>query len=113
MVDDAAPSLDWASVNEIRQPDLPTGQNDDSYRAAQGRRRLPGRSDGSIPNNKSDLLNFGAYVEPEVGGPGFLNLFWHRCAGAVRHDADGLRAEPVDDRCGNGVNPTCAPRATC
>ena len=38
----------------------------------------PGEVTGSIPNNKSDLKNFGAYVESESDGPGFLNLYWLR-----------------------------------
>ena len=33
--------------------------------------------DGSIPPNKSDLLNFGVYLETNASGR-FLNLFWHR-----------------------------------
>ena len=80
-VDDAAPSIDWANVTEIRRTDAPTGQNDDSYKGGvKEDTACPGEVTGSIPNNKSDLLSFGAYVEPESGGPGFLNLFWSRVA---------------------------------
>ena len=81
-VDDTAPpSLDWANVTEIRRTDAPTGQNDDSYKGGvKEDTQCPGEVTGSIPNNKSDLLSFGAYVEPETGGPGFLNLFWSRVA---------------------------------
>ena len=79
--DNPAPSIDWVSVNEVRQPDLATGQNDDSYGGGSKEDDpCPSVGTGSIPNNKSDLLNFGAYVEPQVGGPGFLNLFWNRVA---------------------------------
>jgi hypothetical protein len=79
-VDDTAPpSLDWANVTEIRRTDTATGQNDDSYKGGvKEDTACPGEVTGSIPNNKSDLLTFGAYVEPETGGPGFLNLFWSR-----------------------------------
>jgi Prealbumin-like fold domain len=79
--DPAPPSLDWANVNEQRETDAPTGQNDDSYKGGvKEDTQCPGEVTGSIPNNKSDLLSFGAYVEPETGGPGFLNLFWSRVA---------------------------------
>ena len=38
---------------------------------------VPSVVDGSIPPNKSDLLNFGIYLETTRTGR-FLNLFWHR-----------------------------------
>jgi hypothetical protein len=104
-VDDAAPSIDWAAVNEIRRSDALTGRNDDSYAGgAKEDDTCPGTTTGSIPNNKSDLLNFGAYVEPEVGGPGFLNLFWTRVqepSGTTLMDFE-LNQSSTD--CGNGVN---------
>jgi hypothetical protein len=77
--DPAPPSIDWANVTETRRADAATGQNDDSYKGGvKEDTACPGETTGSIPNNKSDLLNFGAYTEPETGGPGFLNLFWNR-----------------------------------
>jgi hypothetical protein len=79
--DDPSPSIDWASpsVNESRRNDLATGTNDDSYSGGTKEDdACPTTTTGSIPNNKSDLLTFGAYVEPEANGPGFLNLFWTR-----------------------------------
>jgi Prealbumin-like fold domain len=80
-VDDPAPSIDWANVSESRRADAQTGQNDDSYKGGvKEDTSCPDEVTGSIPNNKSDLLNFGAYTEPEAGGPGFLNLFWTRVA---------------------------------
>jgi Prealbumin-like fold domain len=105
-VDDPAPSIDWASVSELRRADVATGQNDDSYAGgAKEADTCPGTTTGSIPNNKSDLLNFGAYVEPEAGGPGFLNLFWNRVtepSGTTLMDFE-LNQSSTD--CGNGVNP--------
>jgi Prealbumin-like fold domain len=77
-VDDAAPSIDWASVTEARQADLESGSGDDSF--GQGTKEdtaVPTVVDGSIPPQKSDLLNFGVYLET-VGNQSFLNLFWHR-----------------------------------
>ena len=75
----APPSLDWANVDDDRRADRPTGQTDDSYvGSTKEDTACPGETTGSIPNNKSDLLNFGAYTESEADGPGFLNLFWQR-----------------------------------
>ncbi|MEO8091486.1 MAG: hypothetical protein ABI726_02100 [bacterium] len=112
-LDDPAPSIDWASVpqgttpgTEARRSDAPTGRNDDSYSGgAKEDDTCPGTPTGSIPTNKSDLLTFGAYVEPEVGGAGFLNLFWQRVQepnGTTLMDFE-LNKSQTD--CGNGVNP--------
>ena len=75
-VDDAAPSIDWASVTETRATDLATGTNDDSYQGGvKEDTACPGETTGSIPNNKSDLRTFHVYREAGTGGhPGFLNL---------------------------------------
>jgi Prealbumin-like fold domain len=86
--------IDWANLADVDNPgnpapavfpekrakDLPTGQNDDSYAGGTKANTVcPDQTDGSIPNNKSDLLTFHAYTEPGVGGhPGFLNLAWSR-----------------------------------
>jgi hypothetical protein len=78
-VDGAAPSIDWASVAEIRKADPFTGSQDDSF--GQGTKEdtaVPTVVNGSIPPNKSDLLNFGVYLETTASGARFLNLFWHR-----------------------------------
>jgi Prealbumin-like fold domain len=105
-VDDSAPSIDWASVTETRRIDAATGTNDDSYAGgAKEDDACPGTTTGSIPNNKSDLLSFGAYVEPEAGGPGFLNLFWSRVnepSGTTLMDFELNQSSTL---CANGVNP--------
>jgi uncharacterized surface anchored protein len=105
-VDDPAPSIDWASVTDTRRNDLATGTNDDSY--AGGTKEddsCPGTTTGSIPNNKSDLLTFGAYVEPEVGGPGFLNLFWTRVQEPSGTTLMDFELNQSSTLCANGVNP--------
>jgi Prealbumin-like fold domain len=105
-VDDAAPSIDWASVNESRKNDVATGTNDDSY--AGGTKEddaCPGTTTGSIPNNKSDLLTFGAYVETEAGGPGFLNLFWTRVQEPSGTTLMDFELNQSSTLCANGVNP--------
>lgn len=79
VVDDGAPSLDWAGVTENRKADLPTGSGDDSF--GQGSKEdtpVPSVVDGSIPPNKSDLKNFGTYLETTANGTKFLHMFWHR-----------------------------------
>lgn len=78
-VDDASPSIDWASVAQQGGTDLATGTGDDSF--GQGSKEdtaVPADVDGSIPNNKSDLLNFGFYLETQSPGQQFLHLFWRR-----------------------------------
>jgi hypothetical protein len=105
-VDDPAPSIDWASVNEARRNDTATGSNDDSYSGgAKEDDACPGTTTGSIPNNKSDLLTFGAYVEPEAGGPGFLNLFWQRVQEPSGTTLMDFELNQSSTLCANGVNP--------
>jgi Prealbumin-like fold domain len=104
-VDNPAPSIDWASVSEARQNDLPTGANDDSYSGgAKEDDACPTTTTGSIPNNKSDLLTFGAYVEPEANGPGFLNLFWRRVNDPSGTTLMDFELNHSGVACANGVN---------
>jgi uncharacterized surface anchored protein len=77
-VDHASPSLDWANVSETRKADKASGGGDDSF--GQGTKEdtaVPSVVSGSIPPNKSDLLNFGVYLEQNANGR-FLHMFWHR-----------------------------------
>ena len=98
-VDDPAPSLDWASVTEDQQgrPGERPGASDDSF--GQGTKEDTAGSDvvdGSIPNNKSDLLSFGVYLETTRRGRVPEHLLDSR-SGADRHDEHGLRVQPVRD----------------
>jgi hypothetical protein len=84
---DPLPAMDdWASIDpgtsadgaEVRKPDKDPGPDDDSFGQGSKEDTLdPTVVDGSIPPNKSDLTNFGVYLET-VGNQKFLNLFWHR-----------------------------------
>ena len=104
-VDHPAPSVDWASVNEVRGIDTASGQNDNSYSGGSKEDDpCPGTTTGSIPNNKSDLLSFGAYVEPEAGGPGFLNLFWTRVQEPSGTTLMDFELNQASTGCGNSVN---------
>jgi hypothetical protein len=83
---------DWATIDqsppgpdqtadgfEVRKMDEPTGRGDNSF--GEGTKEddaVPTVVSGRIPNNKSDLLNFGVYLETTDTGEQFLNLFWHR-----------------------------------
>ena len=74
-----AGSLDWANVTQDSKADEPTGSTDDSF--GQGTKedtRTPTVVNGSIPNNKSDLLNFGVYLEKTDADTNFLNMYWSR-----------------------------------
>ena len=104
-VDHASPSIDWASVNEVRQPDADSGAGDDSF--GQGTKEdtaVPTAVDGSIPPNKSDLLTFGLYLEEAAAGD-FLHLFWHRVqepSGTTNMDFEFNQSETTS---ANGVTP--------
>src|SRR3954452_22996978 len=70
---------DWQNApNLARGNDLATGQSDDSFgQAPTAHDAAPTVTDGSIPNNKSDLLRF--YVSNEtVSSKPFLYLAWVR-----------------------------------
>jgi hypothetical protein len=78
LVEDDAPSLDWANVDENRRQDSPSGSGDESF--GQGTKEdtaVPKVVSGGIPPNKSDLKYFGVYQEG-TSADGFLNLFWAR-----------------------------------
>ena len=117
-VDDASPSIDWASVDEVRVPDELSGSGDDSFgQGAKEDTAVPAVVDGSIPPNKSDLLNFGVYLEENAAGS-FLNLFWHRVqepTGTTNMDfefnknlceIDDLTGEPTPDSVCSANNTT-------
>jgi hypothetical protein len=104
-VDNPAPSLDWANVAETRKADKPTGATDDSF--GQGSKEdtpSPAVVDGSIPNNKSDLKNFGVYLESNASGK-FLNVFWTRVqepTGTTNMDFEFNQSSALS---ANGVTP--------
>ena len=73
------PSGPSAEGAEVRTPDKDPGAQDDSFGQGSKEDTLdPTVVDGSIPPNKSDLTNFGVYLETNAAGDKFLNLFWHR-----------------------------------
>jgi uncharacterized surface anchored protein len=108
-VDDATPSIDWASVTETRKTDTQSGPTDESF--GQGTKEstaVPTVVDGSIPPNKSDLKAFGVYQEGS-GSNGFLNLFWSRVqdpSGTTNMDFEFNKKQCPGTGCSaNGVTP--------
>jgi hypothetical protein len=101
----APPALDWANVSEIRKADLASGSGDNSF--VQGTKEdtaVPVIESGSIPPNKSDLLNMGFYLE-ESPTERNLNLFWHRVQepnGTTNMDFEFNKSSTLS---ANGVTP--------
>ena len=108
------PSIDWASVpqtnsaltGEVRATDLATGQNDNSF--VQGTKEdtpVPVSEFGSIPNNKSDLLHFGVYLEENAAGHRFMHMYWHRVqepTGTTNMDFEFNKSKTLS---ANGITP--------
>ena len=113
-LDDASPSIDWATVAEDRKQDTISGSGDESF--GQGTKEdtaVPSVVDGSIPPNKSDLKFFGVHQEG-TGGGGFLNLYWSRVqepSGTTNMDFEFNKRQctpgpPADADCtSNGLTP--------
>jgi hypothetical protein len=101
-----AASLDWANVTETRKADQPSGAGDNSFgNGTKEDDAVPSVVSGSIPPNKSDLLNFGVYLETTPSGARFLNLFWHRVqepSGTTNMDFEFNQSSTIS---ANGVTP--------
>ena len=110
LVVDTAGNLDWANITQLKRRDLETGSNDDSYQGGvKEDTACPGTTTGSIPNNKSDLLNFGSYFEPEAGGPGWLHVYWQRVqepSGTTNMDFEFNKSTTDCDGAGESKNVT-------
>ncbi|MCD5346325.1 collagen binding domain-containing protein [Agromyces sp. S2-1-8] len=106
LVVDHAGNLDWATVTEVRKPDKASGSGDDSF--GQGSKEdtpVPTVVSGSIPPNKSDLKNFGLYLETKGDGHQYLHLFWHRVqdpTGTTNMDFEFNKSKVLS---ANGVTP--------
>lgn len=111
-LDDAAPSIDWASVpqgtapgTEIRKLDTTSGPTDESFgMGSKEDTAVPDVVNGSIPPNKSDLLAFGVTQEGTLAN-GFLNMFWSRInspQGTVNMDFEFNQSSTLSS---NGVTP--------
>ncbi len=82
LVVNGASTIDWLSVSAFRagalvRHDLVSGGSDDSFKGTKEDSAVPTVDAGSIPPNKSDLKDFGLYVEKN-GSDVFLNVFWTR-----------------------------------
>src|SRR5204862_7310499 len=110
VVDGTAPAVDWLTGGagtsmrtSVRvSTDQPTGPTDDSF--GQGTKEdsaVPNVVNGAIPPNKSDLKNFGVYIEAGR----YLNLFWTRVqdpSGTTNMDFEFNQGTTLS---GNGVTP--------
>jgi hypothetical protein len=105
-VDDPAPSIDWASVTEIRATDAVNGTGDDSYSGGVKEDTVcPSATTDSIPPNKSDLLSFHVYREAGVGThPGFLNLAWSRVSEPSGTTLMDFEFNQSSTKCSSGPN---------
>lgn len=107
-----SPSIDWLNTagtamrtGVVVKPDKPTGSGDDSF--GQGTSEadpIPTVTDGSIPPNKSDLTNFGIYVEKTASGS-FMNLFWTRVQDPVGSTNMDFEFNQSSTLSSNGVTP--------
>jgi hypothetical protein len=106
--DDAAPSIDWASVQETRKTEAFTGSQDESF--GQGTKEdtaIPSVVGGGIPPNKSDLKSFGVYQEGSSSS-GFLHMFWSRVqdpSGTTNMDFEFNQNTATNPSGGNGITP--------
>ena len=81
-VQGGATALDWLDGSAVRadvqvKTDTPSGTSDNSFKSTHEDSLVPEVDAGSIPNNKSDLKQFGVYVE-KTATQTFLNVFWSR-----------------------------------
>ena len=106
-VDDAAPSVDWASVTETRATDKPTGGTDDSYQGGvKEDTTCPAETTGTIPNNKSDLRTFHVYREAgnDTNPAGYLNLAWSRVTDPTGTTLMDFEFNQSQTNCATGPN---------
>ncbi|GAA5162200.1 MSCRAMM family protein [Ornithinimicrobium tianjinense] len=69
--------FDWMNVEQTLNLDKINGTGDDSYAGGvKEDTACPAATTDSIPPNKSDLIQFGAWEEE--GSPGYLHLYWVR-----------------------------------
>ncbi len=105
--DDPAPSIDWASVTEIRATDKVERNRRRLLfrRRERGHRPVRAATTDSIPPNKSDLLSFHVYREPGSGShPGFLNLAWSRVSEPSGTTLMDFEFNKSSTKCSSGPN---------
>ena len=105
LTDDSASEVDWCTsgLSVITKDDLPSGQTDNSYKAAKENELNPEVEFGSIPNNKVDLQRL--YITKETTGSGDLLIF----VGWIRNDTTGtgtisFEMNQSDVVLSNGIN---------
>ncbi len=104
-LDVLAPDLrDWNGADYSAEYDEPRGQTDDSFgKGSKNDHESPIVVDGSIPNNKSDLLTMAAAAEG-IGSANFVYLAWLRAEtlGTVNIDFELNQSSVLS---ANGITP--------
>ena len=98
-------STGQTSQRPARRTSRPARTDDSFGNGTKEDTAVPSVVDGSIPPNKSDLLNFGVYLETTPSGARFLNLFWHRVqepSGTTNMDFEFNQSSTIS---ANGVTP--------
>ena len=101
----ASGTLDWANITQTRKADDSPGQNDSSFvEGTKEDTEPPTPGAGGIPPQKSDLTEFGVYLETNAAGR-FLNLYWTRVQdpqGTTNMDFEFNQSSTLSS---NGVTP--------
>jgi prealbumin domain-containing protein len=110
-------NIDWLNASGTplafrtgvnNKADLASGSGDDSLgNGTKEADAVPTVIDGSIPPNKSDLKNFGIYIE-KTATTSYMNLFWTRVqdpSGTTNMDFEFNQSSTVSS---NGVTPVRA-----
>jgi uncharacterized repeat protein (TIGR01451 family) len=95
---------DWNGADYSAEYDEPSGQTDDSFgKGSKNDHESPIVVDGSIPNNKSDLLTMAAAAEG-IGSANFVYLAWLRAEtlGTVNIDFELNQSSVLS---ANGITP--------
>jgi hypothetical protein len=99
------PGLDWRNVAAEAIEDSPSGSGDDAFgKGTKEDTEVPELVSGSVPPNKSDLTDFGVYVEENAAGS-FLHMFWARVqepVGTTNMDFEFSQSSVMS---ANGVTP--------
>lgn len=94
---------DWGNVAQTFNVDKRNGTGDDSYAGGvKEDTACPGETTDSIPPNKSDLLQFGAWEE--AGSPGYLHLYWIRVNNPTGTTLMDFEFNQSEDDCASGPN---------
>ena len=106
IVNGPAGNLDWANVANVNVQDELSGATDDSFgQGTSEDTQVPTIVNGSIPPQKSDLIDFSTYLETTANGTKFLHMYWKRVqepSGTTNMDFEFNKSDTLSS---NGVTP--------